>query len=186
MQKRHFLFLMIAFQVLILLGVFGKALYPLLIGEEAIFKVLPRDPRDIFRGNYVDLRYSFNDLNINVLPNDLNKLEKYRYGDKLYVELVAQGQFYEPAGVWKNPPQDKKFMQVIVESTYGYDTIQSVIVNAGIEAYFTDAENAKKMESLNLNDSAEVSVSVMIAPDGKARIKKINTKTIPRKSEGNN
>lgn len=180
MQKRTLLMGIIGFQILILVGMFGKAFYPLWIGEEVTFKVLPRDPRDIFRGNYVDLRYSFNNINLNELKNDLDRLGKYRFGDKLYVELALKNGFYEPVGIWQNPPKNNKFLQVIVEDTYGYDTLQSISVNAGIESYFTSAENALNIEKLTVSDSIEVSVSVMVAPDGKARIKKINTTPIKR------
>ncbi len=173
MQKKQVFFLLIAFQVLILLGVFGKALYPLVIGEEVKFKVLPRDPRDIFRGNYVDLTYSFNNLDLLTLPNDIDKTAKYRYGDVFYLELAKKGDFHEPAGVWREKPENKQFMQVIFQDTYSYDTIQSMMVNAGIESYFTEAKNALKIESLNSRDSTDVIVNVMVAPDGKARIKDI-------------
>ncbi|GAB4201091.1 MAG: GDYXXLXY domain-containing protein [Thermoflexibacter sp.] len=178
----------IAFQILILVGMFGKAFYPLWIGEELMFKVLPRDPRDIFRGNYVELRYSFNNINLNELTNDLDRLGKYRFGDKLYVELALKNGFYEPIGIWQNPPENKKFLQVITEDTYGYDTLQSISVSAGIESYFTSAENALKIERLTVSDSMEVSVDIMVAPDGKARIKKINTKPIKRQevTQGDN
>jgi uncharacterized membrane-anchored protein len=180
MQKNQLLVIIITFQILILVGMFGKAFYPLWVGEKVTFKVLPRDPRDIFRGNYVDLRYGFNTLNLDGLPNDLDRLGKYRYGDRLYVELGKEGDFYEAIGVWKNPPEKNKFIQVIAEETYSYDTLTSINVNAGIESYFTTPDNAKKIESLNFmnNDSVEVSVDVMIAPDGKARIKQVNTKNI--------
>lgn len=169
--------MLIALQVLILLGVFGKAFYPLVIGQEVKFKVLPRDPRDIFRGNYVDLTYSFNSLDLMTLPNDIDKTAKYRYGDVFYLEIRQKGEFHEPAGVWKKKPDNKQFMQVIFQDTYSYDTIQSMMVNAGIESYFTEAKNAFKMESLNMRDITDVIVNVMIAPDGKARIKDVEIRT---------
>jgi len=188
MQKKILLIGIITFQILILVGMLGKAFYPLWIGEEVIFRVLPRDPRDIFRGNYVDLQYTFNNINLNELANDLDRFGKYRFGDKLYVELALKNGFYEPVGLWQHPPESKKFLQVIAEDTYGYDTLQSISVKAGIESYFTSAENALKVEKLTLNDSVQISVSVMLAPDGKARIKKINTKPIKRQqvSQGDN
>lgn len=182
MQKKQLFFLIITFQILILLGVFGKAFYPLVIGEEIKFKVLPVDPRDIFRGNYVDLTYSFNSLNLATLPNDIKKTDQYRYGDRFYIELAKQGEFYQAAGVWQHPPENKKFMEVIFQDSYSYDTLNSMNVKAGIESYFTEAENALKIERMNTttNDSTEVVVNVMLAPDGKARIKNVELREITK------
>jgi len=184
MQKKQLLFLIITLQVLILLGVFVKAFYPLWIGEQVNFKVLPRDPRDIFRGNYVDLTYSFSTLNLISLPNDVKKEGKYRYGDKFYVEIAKQGDFYEPAGVWENPPENKKFMEVIFQDMYSYDSLSNNMnVKAGIESYFTEKENAEKLERINIaNDSSLVVVNVMLAPNGKARIKGVELRKIERKN----
>lgn len=184
MQKKQILFLIITLQVLILMGVFIKAFYPLWVGEEVKFKVLPRDPRDIFRGNYVDLNYSFNLLNLLSLPNDVDKKGNYRYGDKFYVEIAKQGDFYEPVGVWQNPPNDKKFIEVIFQDIYSYDSLtNNMNVKAGIESYFTEKENAEKLDRINAaNDSAQVVVNVMLASNGKARIKTVELQSIPRKN----
>jgi uncharacterized membrane-anchored protein len=179
MQKKQLLFIIITFQILILVGMFGKAFYPLMIGEEVQFKTLPRDPRDLFRGNYVDLNYTFNTLDLATLPNDINRTGKYNYGDILYMSIAPKGEFFEPIGLWTNPPKDAKFMQVIFQDEYSYDndTLRIINVNAGIESYFTEKENALEMESLGANDSTDVIVKVMLAPDGKARIKKVELKT---------
>lgn len=184
MQKKQLFFLVITLQVFILMGMFIKAFYPLWVGEEVKFRVLPKDPRDIFRGNYVDLNYSFNSLDLLSLPNDIDKKGNYRYGDKFFVEIAKQGDFYEPIGVWQNPPDNKKYMEVIFQDIYNYDSLtNNMNVKAGIESYFTEKENAEKLESINAaNDSAQVVVNVMLAPNGKARIKTVELKSLPRKN----
>ena len=180
MQKKQVLFIIIALQILILAGMFAKAFYPLLIGEEVKFRTLPRDPRDLFRGNYVDLSYSFNTLDLATLPNDIDRVAKYSYGDIFYISLAPQGEYYEPTGIWREPPKDAKFMQVIFQDEYSYgnDTLKIMNVNAGIESYFTDKENAMRMENLRASDTTRIVVKVMLAPDGKARIKHVELKNI--------
>lgn len=183
MTKKQLLFAIIAFQVLILIGMFIKAFYPLAIGEEVRFKTLPRDPRDLFRGNYVDLSYSFNTIDLTALPNDIDKMGKYSYGDVFYLGIAPKGEFYEPTGIWNNPPKDTKYMQVIMQDDYSYsnyDTLRTMGIHAGIESYFTEKENALKIESLGANDSTDVIVKVMLAPDGKARIKTVELRNIKR------
>lgn len=181
MKKKQLLFIIIAFQVLILIGMFVKAFYPLAIGEEVQFKTLPRDPRDLFRGNYVDLNYSFNTIDLAILPNDINRTAKYSYGDVFYLGIAPKGELYEPTGIWNKPPANTKYMQVIFEEDYyGYDTLKVMSVKAGIESYFTEKENALKIESLGANDSTDVIVKVMLAPDGKARIRTVELRSVKK------
>src|SRR5438045_3812657 len=50
----------VAAQVAILLGMIALDGLPLALGERIKLKVVPVDPRDLFRGDYVVLDYEFN------------------------------------------------------------------------------------------------------------------------------
>lgn len=168
---------LIAFQCLILAGMFVKAYYPLWVGKEVVLRVVPRDPRDFFRGNYVDLRYSFSSLILDSLPNDLEAGKTYNFGDALYLELRPKGKFYEPAALYRKRPEDKLCLRVMPSYAYthngGYHYLN---LQGGIESYFTNPQQAKKLEALTWRqnrDSVTVSIAVKIAPDGTARISRI-------------
>ena len=48
-----------AFQVIFLVAMIGLRVAPLLTGQTILIRVLPVDPRDLFRGDYVVLSYEF-------------------------------------------------------------------------------------------------------------------------------
>jgi uncharacterized membrane-anchored protein len=179
MSNKQGLGLIIAFQLLILMAMFIKAFYPLWVGESILLKVIARDPRDIFRGNYAVLNYSFNSLDVDSLKTDLDSLEisKLTFGDKLYVEFTQKNNYYEPIGVWQEKPStNNKVMQVVVQ----YRPYSKLItVNGGIESYFTAKENAMKLESMSSwanQDSVTVEVAVKVADNGAARIAEVQIK----------
>jgi uncharacterized membrane-anchored protein len=177
MSKKQGLALLISFQLLILVGMFLKAFYPLWLGREILLKVEARDPRDIFRGNYAVLNYAFNTLDTDSLQNDLDSttIQNLSFGDKLYVEFKPTEKYYIPIGVWQEKPRTENcVMQVVVQSK-PYSSVISV--KGGVESYFTTKENALKLEaSTNWvnRDSLTVEVAVKVADNGAARIAKVN------------
>jgi uncharacterized membrane-anchored protein len=182
MNKKQGLYLLIGLQVAILLGMFAKALYPLWVGEEIALKVAAKDPRDIFRGNYVVLNYDFNRLDLDSIKNndiDSTTLANFNFGDKLFLELKPKGKYYETVGVWQEKPQTNNIcMQVIVQSK---PYSRNIEVKAGIESYFTTTSNAKLLEkatSWAAQDSVEVSVAICVASNGAARIKEVLVKPL--------
>jgi len=61
LESRDCKILMVAmcFQVVILLGMIGLHSMPLFFGKTILIRVVPVDPRDLFRGDYVILSYAF-------------------------------------------------------------------------------------------------------------------------------
>lgn len=182
MKRKGIIIVIICLQVLIIAGMIAKSMYPLINGKEIELLVQPRDPRDIFRGDYVVLSYNFSRIDLDSIANDLPKKHNYHYGDILYLELIQNGKYYMPIALWQNPPKDKFFMRVITQN-YGYGNI--IYLNGGIESFYTDSKSAKKLEEMtqrqpNNQDEEEnekkikLSVTVMVAPTGEARIKKVN------------
>jgi uncharacterized membrane-anchored protein len=178
MDNKKIIYLAILFQVLVLVGMFVKALHPLLTGQEIELKIVTKDPRDFFSGDYVILNYDFNSLDLAETPNDLDTTRTYTYGDALYLELEKKGQFYEPVGLWQNEKDNGNvFMRTIVENSYeGSSNYKMIYLKAGIEKYFTESQNAKQLDVLTSwanRDAFEVSVSIMVSSSGVARIKEI-------------
>jgi uncharacterized membrane-anchored protein len=177
MSKKQGLVLIIVVQLVILVAMFVKAFYPLYIGQEILLKVEARDPRDIFRGNFVDLNYNFNQIDLDSVKNDLDSiaLSKVHFGDKFYLELKQEGKYYKPVAVWKEKPNSQGiFMRILANGEF-YGRI--LYVKGGIESYFTSTENALKIEKLSSfanRDSVTVEVAVKVAFDGAARIAQVN------------
>ncbi len=171
------------FQMLIIAGMLVQAMLPLLTGREIELPVTLRDPRDLFRGNYVALNYEINQINRDAVPNDLPPEAEYRYGDVLYLELKKQGRFPAPAGLWQKPPQNGVlYLRGIVQQPVFPGGSRTIELRFGIESYFTDLEAAKALEEKIFRrtpgDSLPpVTVTARVAPDGQARIQRVNYPT---------
>ncbi len=177
MNGKQGLLLIIGLQLIILVGMFVKAFYPLYLGKEILLKVEARDPRDIFRGNYAELNYNFNRIDLDSIKNDIDSLTlaKTRFGDKFYLELEQKGKYFQPIAVWKEKPNTNRIFMRILASGETYGRI--LYVKGGIEQYFTSTENALKLEKLSSfanRDSVVVEVAVKVAFDGASRIAQIN------------
>lgn len=163
-------------QLLILAGMFVKAFYPLAIGKDVVLKVIPVDPRDIFRGDYAALNYNMGSLLLDSIPNDLDRNARYQYGDQVYVTLEQKGRFYEPTGVWgKHPEQAETVILGIVEYYDHYN--HQLSLRYGIETFFANPEKAKMLEDLvswRNADSVTVYVKVSVTSGGAARIRSIH------------
>ncbi|KXG43733.1 hypothetical protein U473_06680 [Tepidibacillus decaturensis] len=67
-----------------------------MFGEEITLETKPVDPRDLFRGDYVSLRFTINDVPLELFPNELKSQESfYRFKDKdFYAVLKKEGDYY--------------------------------------------------------------------------------------------
>ncbi|MCB0264480.1 MAG: GDYXXLXY domain-containing protein, partial [Calditrichaeota bacterium] len=73
MKNKYILIALVVFQLAIVGGMLLMAMLPLLTGQPVQLEVTLRDPRDLFRGNYVYLFYDINRLPLDSLENDLPK-----------------------------------------------------------------------------------------------------------------
>jgi len=176
-MRKTFLFcsLAVLFQIIIIVYMVTASMMPLVTGKEIVLRTIPIDPRDLLRGDYVVLNYSFSRLDLDSIKNDIRH-GNYKFGDELFVELEKKNAYYEPVGIWKNPPENKTFMKVIVQYYYDYDKHGDVFVKGGIESYYTDSETARNLEIRSRDTSVITGVHIMVAPGGQARIKDIEIK----------
>ena len=142
------------FQLILLSGMVLKAYYPLWSGDEVIFKVIARDPRDIFRGHFVALNYDYSNLDLSKVHCDLPYDQKFEFGDIFYLELSKEKKYHVVKKICLNPQDDSKlYMKVYNQRSFtrdrpskkkSYD--QFIEVKAGIEEYFTTKEEALYIE----------------------------------------
>jgi len=179
-KRKIFLLAMMLFQLTVIAGMIAKSMLPLVNGREVQLRVLARDPRDIFRGNYVTLSYDFSDLNLDSIPNDLEPSHGYRFGDEIFIELEPDGENFKTAGIRTKQPSGGIFLRGMIKMHYN----STVSLGAGIESYFTDLAKAQEVEQHLVRDNAwgEVVARIMIAPGGEARIRSLDY--IPRRADG--
>jgi len=127
----------IALQLAVLIMEYGNAVYPLLTGTEIKIKVVPVDPRSLFRGNYARLNY---DISRVTLPEESRVP---RANEVIYVRLKQDGDgLYFEEGVSLSKPDSGLFIKGRARHAYSRD----VQVRYGIEAFFAPKEKALGLE----------------------------------------
>lgn len=91
--------------VLILLGMCFTPVYTLAMGEEIMLQTIPVDPSDLFRGDYVTLRYEAEEIPKQLVEDSVMKEMETRWGAlTVYVHLVEKNGIHTPSKVTLNKP----------------------------------------------------------------------------------
>lgn len=187
------------FRVLLVVAIQTVALAYMIVDRQAMLnaaqtvtlKVVPVDPTDMFRGDYVILRYDISTLD----PAKLEGEDTFNYGDKVYVTL-APGDTWTATAIARTKPVAPSGGAVIsgtVESilspspAIGPDgqpqpettpQIQTVTVGFGIESFFVPEGTGRAIE--DEARKGDLRVDVALDKDGRAAIKAIrrNNETI--------
>lgn len=182
MERKIALLGAVLLQAVILMGMGMWAVLPLWTGEPMRLAVEGGDDRDLFRGDYVALDYGFSRLNLDSIPNDLPREGRISPASQYYLEMVRDGGLYRVAGIWRERPDGARVLRVRVRSHGG----AMVRVEAGIEAWFTDRETARRMEAV-LRETlpwealadCTVTVTAMVTDDGRARLRDLYVPSAP-------
>ncbi len=161
MGHRTRIALAIALQLLILVGIAGARQWTLMTGAVVLLEVLPVDPRDLFRGEYVALQYRISSL----VPGALGATETFRVGQTVYVGLGQRGTFWHAVSVGSTRPA-APFIRGVVVWHPGRDALR---VQYGIESYFLQEGLGRRVETSRVPLSAEV----VIGRDGTAIIQRL-------------
>ena len=139
-------------------------------------KVVPVDPRDMFRGDYVVLSYDISRLDLTKLEGD----DAMTYGDTVFVTVVRDGEAWKAVAVRRGRPfqvQGGIALQGKVESVDGAEANgppKTARITYGIESYFVPQGTGKDIEAEAR--SGELSVDVAVDAQGRPAIKAIRRK----------
>jgi uncharacterized membrane-anchored protein len=75
----------------------GTKVFTLKTGVRVLLEVLPVDPRSLFRGEYVDLRYKISTI-------EFSEDKRFRRNQIIYVILEKKGRFWEAVDATKERP----------------------------------------------------------------------------------
>ena len=146
-------------QLLVLAIEYLAAIYPLWTGQAVTLKVIPIDPRSLFRGNYARLKYD-----ISTIPaTDIPAVSELRLNQFIYVRLKpGEGGIHVYDGPSLAQPPSGLFIRgrIHIDNTLHY----------GIEAFF-----APKEKTLDLEEKLRTGglAKVMIAGNGKAALQDV-------------
>ena len=143
---------------------------PLLTGDTVLLRVVPVDPRDMFRGDYVTLSYDISRMppgRIEGLPAKSSTA----VGQTVYVTLVpeADGLHFRGAAVSAARPSSGKYIRGTVD---GWNRI-----SFGIESYYVQEGRGHAYEAAVRQ--GRLSAEVAIAPDGQAALRGLRVEPAP-------
>ncbi|SVE43716.1 uncharacterized protein METZ01_LOCUS496570, partial [marine metagenome] len=137
MDKKKIFIIIGIFWIMIIGGFVAFKEFTLQTGDEILLKTRPVDPRDLFRGDYVVLRYDISTLTTDDLTY---KGTDFKAGEKIYVLLnVDDNKIGSLLNIDKNKPKEGTFIKGIVKNTDD----NTLNIEYGIESYFVPEGEGK-------------------------------------------
>ena len=90
MNAKKFFYLVVVFWLLIFSAFIAYKEYTLQTGKEVLLKTVPVDPRDLFRGDYVTLRYEIGTLNLRDGQAEDMDYMNYKNNGRIYLALEPE------------------------------------------------------------------------------------------------
>jgi uncharacterized membrane-anchored protein len=166
-RERYILALGVAFQVVFLLAMMVQPLMTLATGDTFLLRVVPIDPRDIFRGDYVTLNYDISrpGWGNNQEANWANAERMPKQGQPIYALLEPEedGKHWRYSRYQIEPPTEGKFIRGAVQ---GFGSVEY-----GIEQFFVQEGQGHDYEQAAREK--KLSAEVVIDKNGAAQIKRL-------------
>ena len=159
-RRRLVLLGVVAAQIALPLALAAVAAADLAFGREIRLRAQPVDPLDIFRGNYVVLRYDISTLPVQY---DTDR------GERLCVALREEDG--EWRGTYALPGGPGSGASICGRARSDARAGEQVTIEYGIETYFASAERAKEIER-SIAEGRTYAV-LDLDDDGSARVKRL-------------
>jgi len=172
------------FQVLVLVGMAVLNGMPLVLGETLLLEVRPVDPRDLFRGDYVILSYTMNDVpceGIEGIPDTRwSQSDRYAYHgprrpeeETVYVTLEPSPVtgYYRGTKVSIHRPESGKYIRgVYHRDYYGRGRIEF----SGIQSFYVREGTGRTYEDAARRNGLSAEISLM--SNGHAALRQLHVK----------
>lgn len=146
-------------------------------GREVVLQVLPVDPRDLLRGDYVVLRYNISELPAKLV--DTTAVESDPAGERtIFVRLAAGADgIWQPVSASFDAPQtppgaDEVDIRGATESRMHRDAV-ALHVRYGIERFYVPEGEGREIERVD-PATRPFRMKVAVASDGTAQIKSLH------------
>lgn len=143
--------------VLFLLSLTFKPLMTLQFGETVQLQTQPVDPTDLFRGDYINLFYDMNQLEVKesaILGLPAEYTEETLRGEAIYVLLKPSDieKVYQVASYAMNPPKEGLYLKGNIRYAYLKGILPStddlvLNIDFGIDRYFIEENSGADLES---------------------------------------
>lgn len=173
-HQKLILFAGISLQTIVLVAMVVMHGLPYVVGDRILLKVVPVDPRDMFRGDFVVLNYEISRLP----PEGIPGIQPYHFwwSRRTYqsdeaqdrtvyvtVEPDADGRHWRATKYSTDRPATGKYLR----GNYSGRSFGSPL-KFGIEAYFVEEGQGKELESQR--NSQHLSAEIAVAPWGQAKL----------------
>jgi uncharacterized membrane-anchored protein len=161
-----------AAQAGLLVYMLGARASMLASGTEIRLPVIPVDPRDFLRGDYVILSYPMSRLNAAELEGD----NEFNYYAPIFVELAQDGEVWKAAALHATAPEGKTYIRGLVTNSIRPDTCKDTTCNVydveyNLEKFFVPEGEGLELEKLR-NDQ-RIQVDVVVGDSGRATLKRL-------------
>jgi uncharacterized membrane-anchored protein len=165
---RPWVWLAIALQVLVLLWMAGEREWIVQTGERLWLRTAPVDPRDPFRGDYVQLNYEISRIGRRQLGFDPQQRTPPK-GTRLFAELeVAPDGVARLRRVAEAPPETGPFLRGRVVSEWFSGPWGGLEVKYGIEQFFVEQGRGREIEARQgVRQGVQVPMEVELAVNGR-------------------
>lgn len=172
---KHF-YLLVALQVAVILALILVKQATLWTGQRILLRTIPVDPRDLFRGEYVALRYEISEI-----PSGRMQEGRLGRGETVYVALRREGRFWVVDGVSRRPPADAAaFLRGQVTDllperrpTNGPYEPATCRVAYGIESWFVPRGQGRALEEAGRRPDRQLIVEAAVDRNGKAVLRQV-------------
>jgi uncharacterized membrane-anchored protein len=149
-----------ALQVLVLGYMAGEREAVAAHGTRIWLRTAPVDPRDLFRGDYVRLRYEASTVPRERWGGTLAQ-RKVKRGERVYAVLAPRADgLYEVQTLTDTRPDNGLFLRGRIESCWGDRALD---VRYGIEAYFMQQGTARTVEQERNRDGVQIPLDMEVA-----------------------
>ena len=146
-MKRIWLWLAVIFQVAVVTWMAVQREWVLATGEVVWLRTAPLDPRDIFRGDYVELDYDVSILAADQQSQEIQEGDKPERGDRVYVSLVTgAGELAETGMMTLEPPSSGLYLKGRIKQDWRFGESRAQRVKYGIEKYFVEQGTGWELE----------------------------------------
>jgi len=176
-QRTPLLVVGVGLQLLVLLVMIGILAAPLLVGQTVLIQVVPVDPRDLCRGDYVTLSYEMSRMPVEGLEEPLTtgRDRRRRSGVQsaeypVYVTLVpeADGRHYRPGKASTQRPASGTYLK----GQYRADWRPDGQLRFGIESFYVPEGTGRDYEQARRD--RRLWAEVAVAPWGQAALRNLH------------
>lgn len=157
MNKKYFPLLFGLLPAAVILAFLFSKLYTAGTGQEILLKTAPVDPRDLFRGDYINLRYDISTVKLGEVLGD----GSFTTNDAIYAALSKKDSFWQVDSVSRSKPKLSS-NQVCMKGKVTSASNGVVLVEWGIGSYFVPEGKGRPIER-------ERNLSVRISVDNLCR-----------------